>query len=242
MSYSLIIADESLAIQKSVEHILSERDFNIQNVRKGEEALRIIKSELPDIALVDVDLPEINGYDLCSAIKKDSALENVQVILLAAATKGIDKKRAKQAKVDGYIIKPFEPEELLGKIDNAISAKNVIAHLKNEVQRLENRLQQAEEKAEEIGKEILEKTRAIESSEEVIAQLTSKLHQAEEANKISKDLIEMVRRQSIPEITDNIIAELKNTIEKTVEEKTPYIVERVINQMIEKIKAEKEEK
>lgn len=248
MSCKLIVADESIIIQKTIEFILSEREFVINVISDGREALRAIEAEVPDIVFADIDLSEINGYELCSAIKKNPSLKTVQVILLVAAVKGVDEKRVKEAGADDYIIKPFEPEELLSKIDTAKTSKDIIAQLRNELQRLRNKLQQAGKKANKIKKELLSKIEAARDSEDIIARLKDELQRTEEkADKINKELIEKISLQAIPGITDRIVeeiiqgplmAEFKNAIEKVVEQKIPYIVERIITEEIEKIKTE----
>ncbi len=250
MGRKLIVADESIIIQKTVELILSEKDFVINAISDGREALRSIKAEVPDIVFADIDLPEMNGYELCSAIKKDPSLKTVSVILLAAAVKGIDEERAKEAGADDYIIKPFEPEELLNKIDTAKALRDIVIQLRNESQRLRNKLQQTEKKAKKINKDLLNKIDAVKTSEETTAQLRKELQQIDEkADKINKELIEKILLRAIPGITDKIVeeiiqghlrnesqrlmVELKNAIEKAVEEKIPYIVEKVITERIE---------
>lgn len=257
MGRKLTVADESIIIQKTVELILSEKDFVINAISNGREALRSIKAEVPDIVFADIDLPEMNGYELCSAIKKDPSLKTVSVILLAAAVKGIDEKIAKEAGADDYIIKPFEPEEFLSKIDAAKALKDIIIQLRNESQRLRNKLQGTEKKAKKINKDLLNKIDAVKTSEETTAQLRKELQQInEKADKIKWESIEKILLQTIPGITDTIVeeiiqgplrnesqrlmAEFKNAIEKAVEEKIPYIVEKVITEEIEKIKQQED--
>jgi CheY-like chemotaxis protein len=257
MGRKLIVADESIIIQKTVELILSEKDFLINAISDGREALRSIKAEVPDIVFADIDLPEMNGYELCSAIKKDPSLKTVSVILLAAAVKGIDEKRAKEAGADDHIIKPFEPEEFLSKIDAAKTLKDIIIQLRNESQRLRNKLQGTEKKAKKINKDLLNKIDAVKTSEETTAQLRKELQQInEKADKIKRESIEKILLQTIPGITDKVVeeiiqgplrnesqrlmSELKNAIEKAVEEKIPYIVEKVITEEIEKIKQQED--
>jgi CheY-like chemotaxis protein len=125
MSSKLILADDSITIQKVVELILAEEDFEIKSTNNGEEALAAIPSFQPDIVLADIEMPKMNGYQLCEKIKQDPSLKGVSVILLAGAFEPIDEELAKQVKADDYIIKPFESQELLNKINAAISVSSV---------------------------------------------------------------------------------------------------------------------
>jgi CheY-like chemotaxis protein len=125
MSRKLILADDSITIQKVVELILAEEDFEIKSTNNGEEALAAIPSFQPDIVLADIEMPKMNGYQLCEKIKQDPSLKGISVILLAGAFEPIDEELAKQVGADDYIIKPFESQELLSKINAAITVSSV---------------------------------------------------------------------------------------------------------------------
>jgi len=125
MPHKLILADDSITIQKVVELILAEEDFEIKSTNNGAEALAAIPSFQPDIVLADIEMPRINGYQLCEKIKQDPSLKGIAVILLAGAFEPIDEELAKQVKADDYIIKPFESQELLSKINAAITVSSV---------------------------------------------------------------------------------------------------------------------
>jgi DNA-binding response OmpR family regulator len=125
MSRKLILADDSITIQKVVELILAEEDFEIKSTNNGEEALAAIPSFKPDVVLADIEMPKMNGYQLCEKIKQDPSSQGVSVILLAGAFEPIDEELATQVKADDYIIKPFESQELLSKINAVLTASSV---------------------------------------------------------------------------------------------------------------------
>ncbi|MEE8329379.1 MAG: response regulator [Thermodesulfovibrionia bacterium] len=251
MRRKLILADESIIIHQTVELVLSERNIDVEIVSDGEEALNVIRNKIPDIVLADVDLPEMDGYELCSAIKKDASLEYVVVILMVESVKDLNEERAKKAGADDYIIKPFEPEELLSKIDTAKSLKDTIVNLRK-------KLQKAEQKADKVTEVLQGKIDTAEASEDTINNLRDQLLETEKrADKVNKELLE--RKESIekllsramPLIADRIIeeiiqgpvrnesrrlvSELINATEKAVEAKVPYIVEKAIIEEKEKI-------
>jgi CheY-like chemotaxis protein len=125
MSRKLILADDSITIQKVVELILAEEDFEIKSTNNGEEALAAIPSFQPNVVLADIEMPKMNGYQLCEKIKQDPSSQGISVILLAGAFEPIDEELAKQVKADDYIIKPFESQELLSKINAVLTASPV---------------------------------------------------------------------------------------------------------------------
>lgn len=122
----LLLADDSITIQKVVELILAEEGFEIKATNNGEEALNIIPSFRPDIILADIEMPKINGYQLCENIKQDPSMHGIPVILLAGAFEPIDEDLAKQVEADDFIIKPFESQELISKINAALTVSSVM--------------------------------------------------------------------------------------------------------------------
>ena len=125
MSQRLLLADDSITIQKVVELILAEEDFEIKSVNNGEEALAVISSFMPDIVLADIEMPKINGYQLCETIKQNPATNTIPVILLTGAFEPIDEELAKQVQADDFIIKPFESQELISKINAVLTISSV---------------------------------------------------------------------------------------------------------------------
>jgi CheY-like chemotaxis protein len=127
VAYKLLLADDSITIQKVVELILAEEDFEIKATGNGEEALALIPSFHPDVVLADVDMPKMNGYQLCEKIKANPATSGIPVILLTTAFEPVDEHLAKQINADDYIVKPFESQELVSKINAVLTVSAVAA-------------------------------------------------------------------------------------------------------------------
>lgn len=127
MAHKLLLADDSITIQKVVELVLAEEGFDIRATGNGEEALSAIASFRPDIVLADIEMPKMNGYQLCERIKADPATRDIPVLLLAGAFEPIDEELAKSVGAEDYIIKPFESQELISKINVVLTAGEVAA-------------------------------------------------------------------------------------------------------------------
>ena len=121
MARKLLLADDSITIQKVVELVLAEEDFVIKAVSNGEDALNILESFRPDIVLADIEMPKMNGYQLCDKIKKNPSFSPVPVILLAGAFEPIDEDLARSVGADDTVIKPFESQELISKLNAALT-------------------------------------------------------------------------------------------------------------------------
>ncbi len=125
MSKKLLLSDDSITIQKVVELVLSEKDFDITATNNGEEALTKLDEFVPDIVLADIEMPKVNGYELCKQIKGRQPTKNTPVMLLAGAFEPIDESKAKEVGADNFIVKPFESQELLDKIDTLLAAPSL---------------------------------------------------------------------------------------------------------------------
>jgi CheY-like chemotaxis protein len=125
VSHKLLLADDSITIQKVVELILAEEDFEIKSVGNGEEALAAIPSFRPDVILADIEMPKMNGYQLCEKIKQAPATSSIPVILLTGAFEPVDEELIKQVGADDVLTKPFESQELISKINAALTVSGM---------------------------------------------------------------------------------------------------------------------
>ncbi len=121
MAHKLLLADDSITIQKVVELVLAEEDFVIKSVSNGEDALNDLDSFSPDIVLADIEMPKMNGYQLCDKIKNNPFFSHVPVILLAGAFEPVDADLARSVGADDTVIKPFESQELISKLNAALT-------------------------------------------------------------------------------------------------------------------------
>ncbi len=121
MAYKLLLADDSITIQKVVELVLAEEDFEIKSVSNGEDALNVIESFMPHIVLADIEMPKVNGYQLCEKIKQNPKTSGIPVILLAGAFEPIDEELSRTVGADDSVIKPFESQELISKINAVLT-------------------------------------------------------------------------------------------------------------------------
>jgi CheY-like chemotaxis protein len=123
MPKTLLLADDSITIQKVVGITFANEDYKVTSVDNGEDALAKARELKPDIILADVVMPRRNGYELCEAVKGDPALRATPVLLLAGTFEAFDENRARQARADGHIAKPFESQALINKVKELTGGK-----------------------------------------------------------------------------------------------------------------------
>ena len=117
-------------------------------MNNGEEALAAIETFKPDVVLADIEMPKMNGYQLCEKLKAHPLTKNVPVILLSGAFEPLDEELARNVKADSFVIKPFESQELISKINAALVSASTMAETAEAVEAVE-----AEVFAEAVGAE-----------------------------------------------------------------------------------------
>jgi CheY-like chemotaxis protein len=116
MPYKLLLADDSVTIQRVIELTFADEDVEVTAVGDGQEAMDHILGDRPDIVLADVDMPKRDGYEVAAFIKSDPALQHIPVLLLTGAFEPVDGVRARAVRCDGVLVKPFEPQLLIGRV------------------------------------------------------------------------------------------------------------------------------
>src|SRR5512136_415685 len=117
MAKILIVDDEPL-MRNLIEQTLGALEdggVELLTAEDGISALETIKREKPDIVFLDVMMPKMNGFEVCSTTKKDLGLSTVHIIMLTAKGQEFDKRKAREAGADGYITKPFKVDEIYDK-------------------------------------------------------------------------------------------------------------------------------
>ncbi len=127
MPKNLLLADDSITIQKVVGITFANEDIKVTCVDNGEAAIAKARELKPDLILADVVMPKRNGYEVCEAVKSDPALRHIPVLLLAGTFEAFDEQRARAARADGHIAKPFESQALINKVREVLEGKGAPA-------------------------------------------------------------------------------------------------------------------
>lgn len=119
----LCIEDEPEMIEL-IRIILTRKGFEINGAPGGEEGLKAIHESKPDLVLLDLMMPDMDGWEVYQQIKADEKIRDVPVIIVTAKAQSIDKVLGLHiAKVDDYIAKPFSPEELYASVERVLEKK-----------------------------------------------------------------------------------------------------------------------
>ncbi|GAB1469520.1 hypothetical protein MASR2M66_03960 [Chloroflexota bacterium] len=102
--------------------ILSRKGYNVKGATGGVEGIQLIRELHPDLVLLDLMMPDMDGWEVYQQMKSDSALKDIPVIIVTAKAQNIDKVLGLHiAKVDDYIAKPFSPQELTDSVEKVLS-------------------------------------------------------------------------------------------------------------------------
>jgi DNA-binding response OmpR family regulator len=112
MSKKILIVDDEKDIVETLKFILESEGFDCIVAYDGEEALNLAKNESPDLIVLDVMLPKINGYKVCRLLKFDTKYKHIPILMVTARTQEEDKIIGEETGADEYVTKPFDIETL----------------------------------------------------------------------------------------------------------------------------------
>jgi len=109
----ILLVDDEVSIQRAVVPLLKSRGYDVESAATGAEALRIVAAHPPDLIVLDLGLPDIEGTEVCRRVRAQSTMP---IIILSARGSEADKVAALDLGADDYVTKPFGPEELLARV------------------------------------------------------------------------------------------------------------------------------
>ena len=116
MKRRVLVADDDAALRRLIGTTLGNEDFELLQASDGQQALAVAREQHPDLVLLDVNMPGMNGFDVCRTLKSDLATSGIKIVMLTALGADADKARGRAAGADDYFIKPFSPIQLLNKV------------------------------------------------------------------------------------------------------------------------------
>lgn len=117
----IMIVDDEPDILKTMEIFLKCEGYDIITACDGISALEKIKKEKPDLVVLDVMLPKLDGYKVCRMLKFDKNFKNLPIVMFTARAQEADEKKARDVKADAYITKPLQSDVFLAKIKQLLS-------------------------------------------------------------------------------------------------------------------------
>lgn len=113
----ILIVDDEQDIVESLKFVLETADFTCYCAYNGEDGLRLAKEIIPDLIILDVMMPKINGYKISRLLKYDAKYKNIPILMVTARSQEEDKLIGEETGADEYITKPFELDEVVKKVE-----------------------------------------------------------------------------------------------------------------------------
>jgi len=120
MEKSVLIVDDCDTTRKLLSYIIRERGFKIVGASNGIEALEILATTPIDIVLTDLNMPQMDGYELSRSLRKQEEFKNLPIVMITTEASEADKKLGLDAGVSTYLTKPISPQRLLYEIEKLV--------------------------------------------------------------------------------------------------------------------------
>lgn len=153
----ILIIDDTVDNIRFLSTLLSDQGYNVRKALSGEMGIKAARTLPPDLILLDVNMPEMSGYEVCQKLKEDELTRFVPVIFLSALNSIADKVKAFQVGGVDYITKPFQFEEVLARIQTQLT----ICHLQAQLSSQNQQLQQALESLRKTQIELIQKEKMV---------------------------------------------------------------------------------
>lgn len=116
MSIRVLIAEDEPHIIESLSFVLGREGFDVSAVLDGESVIEHLRGERPNVVILDVMLPQLNGFEVLKRIKSDPSLAAIPVIILTAKGQAQDRRMAEEIGVDGFMTKPFSNRDIVDEV------------------------------------------------------------------------------------------------------------------------------
>ena len=116
----ILVVDDEIYIVHILDFSLGMEGYEVITALDGEQALEKLKTEKPDLIVLDIMMPKLDGYEVCKSIKSSPETRHIPVILLSAKGRNVDQKMGFDVGADDYITKPFSPRKLVERINQLL--------------------------------------------------------------------------------------------------------------------------
>ena len=116
MAKKILIVDDEVNIVISIEFLMKQAGYDIEIANDGEEALEKVESFQPDLILLDVMMPKINGFEVCRRIRGNPDWKEMKIVMLTAKGREVEVTKGLALGADSYVIKPFSTKELMAEV------------------------------------------------------------------------------------------------------------------------------
>lgn len=126
MAKKILVCDDEPYILMALTDAVEMEGYDCVTATNGREALQKAREERPDLIMLDIMMPYMDGFEVCRELKADAATRDIPVIMLTAKSQQVDIQKGKESGADDYITKPFRPSTLRKKFNEVLDARHII--------------------------------------------------------------------------------------------------------------------
>ena len=113
MAKKILVVDDEPNIVLSLEFLMGQAGYEVRTAETGDEALRVVAQERPDLVLLDINLPDISGYEVCQQIRATADWRAIKILMITAKGRVVEREKGLAMGADDYITKPFSAQEVV---------------------------------------------------------------------------------------------------------------------------------
>jgi chemosensory pili system protein ChpA (sensor histidine kinase/response regulator) len=114
----VMVVDDSITVRRVTERLLERNGMRVITAKDGVDAVALLQDQLPDIILLDIEMPRMDGYEVASHVRNDPRLKNIPIVMITSRVGEKHRARAMETGVDDYLGKPYQESELLAAIES----------------------------------------------------------------------------------------------------------------------------
>lgn len=220
MNGNIFLIDDNPANLDLLAGILRERGYAVRVAPNGKLGLNAIRTRIPDLIMLDITMPEMDGYQVCKLLKSDEATRDIPVIFISALDEAIDKVRAFEVGGVDYVTKPFQAEEVLARLENQLR-----------ISRLQKELQHYNVQLEQQSKQLTDANLKLRELDELKAKFTAMLvHDLKSPLTVVKATLELFETtdEVMQVLSEHQLAELITVSQRSIEK-----ILRLIQEVLE---------
>jgi two-component system alkaline phosphatase synthesis response regulator PhoP len=127
MAQSVLIVDDETYIVTSLSFIMKSAGFDVRAANDGEQALEMVRDAAPDLIILDVMMPKLDGFEVCKAIRENPAWNGVRIMMLTAKGRDSEREKGLALGADAYLTKPFSTRDILRQAKEMLSGPRSVA-------------------------------------------------------------------------------------------------------------------
>jgi chemosensory pili system protein ChpA (sensor histidine kinase/response regulator) len=120
----ILVVDDSVTVRKVTSRILKRQGYQVATAKDGVEALKHLQEEVPELMLLDIEMPRMDGFEVAARIRASETLKHLPIIMITSRTGDKHRQRAMEIGVNQYMGKPYQEEQLLEAIDGLLAVQD----------------------------------------------------------------------------------------------------------------------